>query len=93
MHAVGPIWRGGDDDEASLLASAYRESLKLAAIVGARSIAFPAISTGIYGYPLLPATKIAIATCMAAPDAITEIRFICFDQSTLSIYEQALKSA
>ena len=92
VHAVGPIWRGGDEDEAGLLASAYRESLKLAAAVGACSIAFPAISTGIYGYPLLHATKIAIATCIAAPDAITEIRFICFDESTLSIYEQALKS-
>ncbi len=92
VHAVGPIWRGGDEDEAGLLASAYRESLKLAAAVGACSIAFPAISTGIYGYPLLHATKIAIATCIAAPDAITEIRFICFDESTLSIYEQVLKS-
>jgi O-acetyl-ADP-ribose deacetylase (regulator of RNase III) len=87
---VGPIWRGGDDHEAALLASAYRESLDLAASVGASSIAFPAISTGIYGYPLLPATKIAIATCIAAPDAITEIRFICFDESTLSIYQQVL---
>lgn len=92
VHAVGPIWRGGDEDEAGLLASAYRESLELAAIVGASSIAFPAISTGIYGYPILPATNIAIATCMTAPDAITEIRFICFDQSTLSIYEESLKS-
>lgn len=90
VHAVGPIWRGGGDAEASLLASAYRASLQLAVSVGASSIAFPAISTGIYGYPIESATKIAVVTCEAAPDLITEIRFICFDESTLSIYEQVL---
>lgn len=91
VHAVGPIWRGGDDHEAALLASAYRESLDLAASVGASSIAFPAISTGIYGYPLLRATEIAVSTCMEAPESINQIRFICFDESTLSIYERALR--
>lgn len=92
VHAVGPIWRGGDDNEPDLLASAYRASLELAASVGATSIAFPAISTGIYGYPLLDATKIAVATCAEAPDSISQIRFICFDESTLTTYEHALKS-
>ena len=92
VHAVGPIWRGGGEAEASLLASAYLESLQLAVSVGASSIAFPAISTGIYGYPIESATKIAIATCVAAPDLITVIHFLCFNESTLNIYTHALNA-
>ena len=92
VHAVGPVWRGGGDGEPDLLASAYRRSLEVAAGLGARSIAFPAISTGIYGYPLEPATAIAVATCRAAPPDIDLIRFICFDEATLAVYEQALRA-
>lgn len=90
IHAVGPVWRGGDAGEPEMLASAYRAALDAAVRVGARSIAFPAISTGIYGYPLGAATAIAVATCAAAPDGIDEVRFVCFDPSTADIYRRAL---
>ena len=91
VHAVGPVWHGGSDGEPELLASAYRRSLEAAAEAGVRSIAFPAISTGIYGYPLEPATAIAVATCRdEAPDAIELVRFVCFDDATLAAYEQEL---
>jgi len=63
IHAVGPVWHGGGDGEAELLASAYQSSLRLAADQQLDSIAFPAISTGVYGYPLAPAIRIAVATC------------------------------
>jgi O-acetyl-ADP-ribose deacetylase (regulator of RNase III) len=90
VHAVGPVWHGGSEGEPELLASAYRRSLEVAADVGARSIAVPAISTGIYGYPLEPATEIAVATCREGPPAIELIRFVCFDEATLAAYEARL---
>lgn len=91
VHAVGPVWHGGGDGEPELLASAYRRSLEVAADAGARSIAFPAISTGIYGYPLEPATAIAVRTCREdAPEAIELVRFVCFDDDTLRAYEAEL---
>jgi O-acetyl-ADP-ribose deacetylase (regulator of RNase III) len=91
VHAVGPVWRGGDRGEPELLASAYRHALEAAAGVGATSIAFPAISTGVYGYPLGPATAVAVATCRThAPAAITEVRFVCFDATALAAYEAEL---
>lgn len=93
IHAVGPVWRGGSEGEPDLLASAYRRSLEAAADLGARSIAFPAISTGIYGYPVGPATAIAITECRAAPAGIELIRFVCFDGATLAVYEQELGAA
>ncbi|MDQ6855166.1 MAG: O-acetyl-ADP-ribose deacetylase [Actinomycetota bacterium] len=90
IHAVGPVWHGGDRGEADLLASAYRRSLAVAEEIGARSVAFPAISTGIYGYPLDAATEIAVRTCRDADTAVDLIRFVCFDDLTLEAYRDAL---
>lgn len=94
VHAVGPVWQGGTAGEEDLLASAYRRSLEMAVEAGATSVSFPAISTGIYGFPLEPATRIAVATCrVAAPEQVELIRFVCFDDRTLAVYEQALHEA
>lgn len=90
VHAVGPVWRGGDSGESASLASCYRRSLAVADELGVRSIAFPAISTGIFGYPLEPATEIAVATVLETETAITEVRFVCFDASTLAAYRTVL---
>jgi len=90
IHAVGPVWRGGDQREPDLLAAAYRRCLVVADELGARSVAFPAISTGIYGYPLEGATDIAVATVTAAPSSVEQVRFVCFDDRTLAAYQQRL---
>jgi O-acetyl-ADP-ribose deacetylase (regulator of RNase III) len=86
IHTVGPVWQGGRQGEPELLASCYRKSLELAAANGARTIAFPGISTGVYGYPLEAATRIAIATvrdCLSAMPTIEQVRFVTFgDQAT-----------
>jgi O-acetyl-ADP-ribose deacetylase len=92
IHAVGPVWHGGHSGEADLLASAYRNSLRLARDHGLASIAFPAISTGIFGYPLDRATDIAVATVRAegaAPGTVREIIFACFNADALAAYEGA----
>nr|WP_319214584.1 O-acetyl-ADP-ribose deacetylase [uncultured Trichococcus sp.] len=96
IHTVGPIWRGGTHGEADLLASCYRKSLELADANGIRTLAFPAISTGIYGYPLSQATKIAVATVRKYLEnhpqtIITEIIFVCFDDATVRAYEQVFE--
>lgn len=96
IHTVGPVWRGGSHGEAGLLASCYRKSLELADANGIRTLAFPAISTGIYGYPLDQATSIAVGTVRQYLEnqpqtTITEITFVCFDDATLRAYEQAFK--
>jgi O-acetyl-ADP-ribose deacetylase (regulator of RNase III) len=93
IHAVGPVWHGGDRGEPDLLASAYRRSLEVADEIGARSVAFPAISTGIYGYPLDAATEIAVRTCRDADTNVDLIRFVCFDERTRQEYERALGSS
>jgi O-acetyl-ADP-ribose deacetylase len=90
IHAVGPMWHGGDSGEPELLASAYRRALAVADEVDARSVAFPAISTGIYGYPLEAATAIAVDTCRTADTDVDLIRFVCFDATTRATYERAL---
>lgn len=92
IHAVGPVWRGGGHGEAELLAGAYRASLRLAQAHGLRSIAFPAISTGIYGYPIAAATGIAVRTVRdeltRAPD-IALVHFACFSAEVLAAYRAA----
>jgi O-acetyl-ADP-ribose deacetylase (regulator of RNase III) len=95
IHTVGPIWQGGRSGEAELLASCYRTSIKLAKQYGVASIAFPAISTGIYGYPQREAATIAVATCRAASTnvaALKQIIFCCFDAATQAIYEALVRS-
>jgi O-acetyl-ADP-ribose deacetylase (regulator of RNase III) len=91
IHAVGAIWHGGRSGEAAILASAYRSSLALARANGARSIAFPALSTGIYGYPLAAATKIAVATVredLAAHRSPERVIFACFSAEVLAAYRE-----
>jgi O-acetyl-ADP-ribose deacetylase len=89
VHAVGPIWHGGGQGEAALLAGAYRASLALLREAGGASIAFPAISTGIYGYPVEKATRIAVATCREHGAGL-DITFACFDPATLALYRKEL---
>jgi O-acetyl-ADP-ribose deacetylase (regulator of RNase III) len=92
IHAVGPVWHGGGAREPELLASAYRSAMELAAKHGLRSIAFPAISTGIYGYPLELATAIAVSTvrdAMAADSSVQDVVFACFSPEVLRAYRRA----
>jgi O-acetyl-ADP-ribose deacetylase (regulator of RNase III) len=92
IHAVGPVWHGGDAGEPAALAAAYRAAMMLAKANGVRSVAFPAISTGIYGYPLDAATGIAFATVgqsMIQPGSIEDVIFACFSDDVLSAYRRA----
>lgn len=91
IHTVGPIWEDGSRDEDSLLESCYRESLHLADQYGVRTIAFPNISTGVYGFPKAEAAQIAIATVKTyQSDRIKEVIFVCFDDENFNIYKQLL---
>ncbi len=92
IHTVGPIWRGGTDGEPALLASCYRESLTRADEIGATTVAFPAISTGVYGYPTDAAARTAVTTVGTAPTSVNEVRFVCFDQQTFDAYDSLLRS-
>ena len=90
IHTVGPVWRGGGRGEADLLASCYRRCLEVADEIGARSVAFPAISTGIYGFPAPDAARIAVATLRSTPSGVETIRLVAFDEATRDLLAAAL---
>ncbi len=86
IHTVGPVWHGGTAGEPETLAACYRSALAVADEVGARSVAFPAISTGVFGYPLEQAAEVAVTTVRAADTDVTLVRFVAFDAATLGHY-------
>jgi O-acetyl-ADP-ribose deacetylase (regulator of RNase III) len=93
IHTVGPVWRGGAEGEAELLASCHRRSLELAAELGCRTVAFPAISTGIYGYPVELAAPIAVAAVREAVAVPVElVRFVLFSDEHLEAFQHALRA-
>ncbi len=96
IHTVGPVWRGGAHGEPALLASCYRNSLALAARNGVRTIAFPSISTGVYGYPADKAAPVALGAVAAflehEESAPERVRFVLFDDGTFAAYRAALES-
>ena len=95
IHTVGPIWRGGNSNEPALLASCYHASLALAHRHGLRTIAFPSISTGVYGYPTPEAAAVALNAVkefVSAHQGIEEVRFVLFDDATYQCFKDALAS-
>jgi O-acetyl-ADP-ribose deacetylase len=90
IHTVGPVWHGGTSGEPETLASCYRDALTRADEMEARSVAFPAISTGVYGYPPDLAAALAVATVGAADTDVTLVRFVAFDAATLELYRRLL---
>lgn len=96
VHTVGPVWRGGESGEPALLASCHRRSLEVAAALGCRTVAFPAISTGVYGYPVGDAAQVAIASTRSALAGLAEIelvRFVLFGDAAEAAFAAALRSA
>jgi len=95
IHTVGPVYKGGGKREADLLASCYRRSLEIASDRGLRSIAFPAVSCGVYGYPIRDACRIALATAsdfLKAHPEIEQVRFVLFSGGDLSVYRETLQT-
>jgi O-acetyl-ADP-ribose deacetylase (regulator of RNase III) len=96
IHTVGPVWRGGDQGEPAILASCYRNALRLAAEKGLRSVAFPSIATGAYGYPVGKAAAVALSTVATflaeEKGAPPRVRFVLFDEETLRAYRESLAS-
>ncbi|MFI6757738.1 O-acetyl-ADP-ribose deacetylase [Micromonospora sp. NPDC050417] len=90
IHTVGPVWEGGDEGEAEILASCYRRSLLVADELGARSVAFPAIATGVYGFPAELAARIAVDAIRATPTRVEQIRLVAFDEPTRDLLRAAL---
>ncbi len=93
IHTVGPVWNGGGRGEPELLASCYRRSLAVADELGARSVAFPAISTGVYGYPRERAARVAVDTLRSARTDVQLVRLVAFDAGTRRLYEELLREA
>lgn len=96
IHTPGPIWQGGGHGEAALLADSYRNSLRLAAENGCRTVAFPSISTGVYAYPLADAAKIALTTIaqfLKAHHSTMKVSMVCFDEKTYQTYRSILQNA
>lgn len=91
IHVVGPVWRP-NEDRAHLLASCYREALRVADELGARTVAFPAVSAGIYGWPIASAADIAIDTVRNTTSDVSEVRFVLFNEDTYAEFERALAS-
>jgi O-acetyl-ADP-ribose deacetylase len=94
IHTVGPVWRGGSHGEPELLASSYRRSIEVAAAADLQSLAFPSISTGVYGYPIELAAPIAVTTvhdCVLRIPTIREVVFCCHSSADLALYESLLK--
>lgn len=90
IHTVGPVWGGGDYGEAEVLASCYRRTLAVADDIGARSIAIPAIATGVYGFPRDQAARIAVATIRSTPTRVERVRLVAFDAATHDLLKSAL---
>jgi O-acetyl-ADP-ribose deacetylase (regulator of RNase III) len=93
IHTVGPVWRGGGHGERELLASAHRRSLEVARDAGARSVAFPAISCGIYGFPVELAAPIAVAAARAHAEAFDVVRFVLFNEEAYDAFARAAAAA
>ncbi len=92
IHTVGPVWKGGGSGEADVLASCYRRSLEVADGLGARSVAFPAIATGIYGFPPRQAAQIAVASIRSTPTAVELVRLVAFDEAARDLLAAALNA-
>lgn len=91
VHTVGPVWRGGDHGESELLASAHRRSLEVARGLGARTVAFPAISCGVYGYPAEHAAPVAVGAALVFEDSFDEIRFVFRDDGLRVVFARAAR--
>src|SRR4051794_1655897 len=93
IHTVGPVWEGGGYGETEVLASCYRRCLEVADAIGARSVAFPAIATGVYGFPPDRAARIAVTTLLGTPTEVERIHLVAFDDTTYQLLTAALDEA